>query len=61
MTLGQFEAVTRQVLAQMHKGWRHSVFTFRGLRPNGVYTIWIVLPDSIRARRIGSAAWAVPL
>ena len=53
MTLGQYDAVTGRSSLKCIRGGSHSVFTFRGLRPNGVYTIWIVLPDSMPGPPIG--------
>jgi hypothetical protein len=53
MNLGQFEAVRGRSSLKCITTGSHSVFTFTGLRPNGVYTIWIVLPDSMPGPPIG--------
>ena len=53
MTLGQYTAVTGKAAVKCNRRGTHTVFNFTGLRPNGVYTIWIVLPDSIPGPPIG--------
>jgi hypothetical protein len=53
MTLAQYIAVTGKSAVKCIKKGTHSVFDFKGLRPNGVYTIWIVLPDSMPGPPIG--------
>ena len=53
MTLAQYNDVTGRAAVKCIKKGTHSVFNFRGLRPNGVYTIWIVLLDSMPGPPIG--------
>jgi hypothetical protein len=53
MTLAQYNAgIGRAALKCVRRG-THSVFNFKGLRPNGVYTLWIVIPDSMPGPPIG--------
>ena len=53
MTLGQFDTITGRSSVNCIRRGSRSVLTFRGLRPNGVYTIWIVLSDSLPGPPIG--------
>ena len=53
MTLGQFTAVRGSSAVKCIRRGTHSVFNFTGLRPNGVYSIWIVLLDSVPGPPIG--------
>jgi hypothetical protein len=53
MTLGQYNAVSGRSAVKCIRNGTHSVLAFRGLRPNGVYTIWIVIPDSVPGPPIG--------
>ena len=53
MTLGQYTAPTGKAAVKCIRKGTHGVFSFKGLRPNGVYTIWIVLPDSVPGPPIG--------
>jgi len=53
MTLAQYTAPTGKSAVKCVRRGTHSVFNFKGLRPNGVYTIWIVLPDSMPGPPIG--------
>ena len=53
MTLGQYVAVTGRAAVKCIRRGTHSVFNFTGLRPNGVYTMWIVLPNSVPGPPIG--------
>jgi hypothetical protein len=53
MTLGQYNAAVGRSAVKCIRNGSHSVLAFRGLRPNGVYTIWIVLPDSMPGPPIG--------
>jgi len=53
MTLGQYNAVSGRSAVKCMRNGSHSVLAFRGLRPDGVYTIWIVLPDSMPGPPIG--------
>jgi hypothetical protein len=53
MTLGQYNAATGRSSVKCIRTGTHAVLAFNGLRPNGVYTIWIVLPDSVPGPPIG--------
>jgi len=53
MTLGQYNTVTGRSAVKCIRNGSHSVLSFRNLRPNGVYTIWIVLLDSVPGPPIG--------
>ena len=53
MTLGQYTAVRGRSAVKCIRRGTHSVFNFTGLRPHGVYSVWIVLPDSVPGPPIG--------
>ena len=53
MTLGQFTAAAGKAAVKCIKRGSHSVFSFTGLRPNGVYSMWIVLPNSVPGPPLG--------
>ena len=53
MTLAQYNSVSGRAAVKCINKGTHSVFSFQGLRPNGVYTIWIVLLDSVPGPPIG--------
>lgn len=53
MTLGEYTAVSGRAAIKCIRPGSHSVLKFRGLRPNGVYTVWIVLLDSMPGPPIG--------
>ena len=53
MTLGQYTAVRGRSAIKCIRRGTHTVLNFTGLRPNGVYSIWIVLPDSVPGPPIG--------
>jgi hypothetical protein len=53
MTLEQFIDVKGRSAVKCIRRGTHSVLSFKRLRPYGVYTIWIVLPDSMPGPPIG--------
>ena len=53
MTLGQYVTPTGRASVDCQKRLTQSVMHFSGLHPGGVYTIWIVLPDSVPGPPIG--------
>ena len=53
MILGQYTAAAGRAAVKCIRRGSHSVFNFTGLRPNGVYTMWILLPDSMPGPPIG--------
>ena len=53
MTLGQFTAAAGRAAVKCIRRGTHTVFNFRGLRPNGVYTMWIVVPNSVPGPPLG--------
>lgn len=53
MTLAQYTTVAGRASVKCIRKGTQSVFNFKGLRPYGVYTIWIVLPDSMPGPPIG--------
>jgi hypothetical protein len=53
MNLGQYTEVSGRAAVKCIKPGSHSVLQFNGLRPNGVYSIWIVLLDSVPGPPIG--------
>ena len=53
MNLGEYLAASGRASVDCQKKGSHTVMHFSGLRPNGVYSIWIVLPDAIPGPPIG--------
>ena len=53
MTLDEYTTPKGKAAVKCIKKGTHSVLNFSGLRPNGVYSIWIVLPDSVPGPPIG--------
>ena len=53
MTLGQYTAVSGRAAVKCRQKGTHTVFSFDGLRPHGVYSIWIVLPNAVPGPPIG--------
>jgi hypothetical protein len=53
MTLGQYNTVSGRAAVKCLKSGTHTVLHFSGLRPGGVYTIWIVELDSMPGPPLG--------
>ncbi|NOT46322.1 MAG: hypothetical protein HOP17_01040 [Acidobacteria bacterium] len=53
MTLGQYTEVRGRSAVKCLRRGTHTVLNFTGLRPNGVYSIWIVQFDSVPGPPIG--------
>ncbi len=53
MTLGQYTTIAGRSAVKCIRRGTHTVFNFTGLRPNGVYTMWIVLPNSVPGPPVG--------
>ena len=53
MRLGQFRAASGRAAVKCKRSGTHTVFSFRGLRPGGVYTIWVVLPGTVPGPPVG--------
>lgn len=53
MSLGQFDEASGRAAVKCIRKGTHSVLHFNGLRPHGVYSIWIVLLDSVPGPPIG--------
>ena len=56
MTLGQYTTVGGSSAVKCIKRGTHTVMNFTGLRPGGVYTIWIVVPDAVPGPPVGVGA-----
>ncbi|MEO8041802.1 MAG: hypothetical protein ABI646_04235 [Acidobacteriota bacterium] len=56
MTLGQYAEVSGRAAVKCIRRGSHSVMQFTGLRPNGLYSIWIVLFGSMPGPPIGVGA-----
>jgi hypothetical protein len=56
MTLGQYTTIRGSSAVKCIRRGSHSVMNFTGLRPGGVYTIWIVVPDSVPGPPVGVGA-----
>lgn len=53
MTLGQYITASGRAAVKCQRNGTHAVFSFDGLRPHGVYSIWIVLPNPLPGPPIG--------
>ena len=53
MTLGQYVTPGGRASLDCQKRGTHSVMHFSGLHPNGTYTIWIVIPDTVPGPPVG--------
>lgn len=60
MTLGEYLAASGRAAVDCQRRGTHTVMHFSGLRPNGVYSIWIVLPDAMPGPPIGVGSLGRP-
>ena len=53
MTLGQYVTPSGRAALDCQRRGTHSVMHFSGLHPNGTYTIWTVIPDTVPGPPVG--------